>query len=158
KIVDDLLDVNRIAHGKIELKPAVVHFQDAVGLAVESCRNAIEANDIDLAIDVTTADLRVFADATRLAQVASNLLTNASRFTPAGGSIHVQVVREGNEAVLRVTDTGIGIAPDMLPRVFDLFAQADTSLNRKTGGLGVGLMVAKNLVEMQGGRIEARSA
>lgn len=157
KLVDDLLDVNRISHGKLELKPRVVHFQDAVSLAIESCRPTVEANELDLRIERTNEPLRVFADPTRLAQVATNLLTNSCKFTPPAGSIHVLITREDNEAVLRVKDTGIGISPGMLPRVFEPFSQADSSLHRKAGGLGVGLMVAKNLIEMQGGRIEAYS-
>src|SRR5262249_4465059 len=157
KLVDDLLDVSRISHGKIELNPRVIDFQESVALAIESCRPIVEAHGLTLSVEMTTEPLRVFADLTRLAQVTTNLLSNAAKFTRAGGSIHVSLRHVGNEAVLRVRDTGIGIAPDMLPRVFDLFAQADSSLNREPGGLGVGLMVAKSLIEMQGGRIEVKS-
>lgn len=158
KLIEDLLDVHRLSNAKIELRPVVLELQEAVGLAIESCRPRIEASEIDLGVETSNEPLRVFADPTRLAQVATNLIENAAKFTAPGGSIHVQVVREDGEAVLRVLDTGIGISAEMLPRIFDAFVQADSSLDRRRGGLGIGLMVAKNLVEMHGGRIEARSA
>lgn len=157
KLIEDLLDVHRLSNAKIELRPMVLELQEAVGLAIESCRPRIEASEIDLGIETSNEPLRVFADPTRLAQVATNLIDNAAKFTAPGGSIHVRVARENGEAVLRVRDTGIGISADMLPRIFDAFVQADSSLDRRRGGLGIGLMVAKNLVEMHGGRIEVRS-
>ncbi len=157
RLIDDLLDVNRITRGKIELKREHVDFQDAVRHAVETCGPAIEAKKQHVDVRLLDGRVEVFADPTRLAQVTTNLLTNAIKFTPSGGHIGVAVTDEAGEAVLRVRDDGAGISPTMLPRVFDLFAQADTSLDRSTGGLGIGLTLVKALSEAQGGRVEARS-
>ena len=158
RLLDDLLEVNRIAHGKIELKREEVPFQAAVRHAVESCRPAIEAKSLRLGVEVPEDALVVLADPVRLAQVVTNLLTNAVKFTQDAGSIRLTVVEEPGQVVMRVQDTGIGITPEMLPHVFDMFAQAEISLDRSTGGLGVGLTLAKSLTEMQGGQIEAYSS
>lgn len=158
KLVDDLLDVSRIAHGKIELEPRLIELHEPVRLALESCRPGIDARRLHLRVDLTAELLCVFADPTRITQIVTNLLVNATKYTPEGGHVAVTLAREDGEAVLRVRDDGIGLEPHMLARIFDAFAQADTSLHRGTGGLGVGLMVAKSLVERQGGRIEAASA
>ncbi len=157
RLLDDLLEVSRIAHGKIELKREEVPFQAAVRHAVESCRPAIEAKSLRLGVEVPEDALVVLADPVRLAQVVTNILTNAVKFTPDAGSIRLTVVEEPGQVVMRVQDTGIGITPEMLPHVFDMFAQAEISLDRSTGGLGVGLTLAKSLTEMQGGQIEAYS-
>src|SRR6266478_2381444 len=158
RLLDDLLEVNRIAHGKIELKREAVPFQAAVRHAVESCRPAIEAKSLRLGVEVPEDALVVLADPVRLAQVVTNILTNAVKFTQDAGSIRLTVVEEPGQVVMRVQDTGIGITPEMLPHVFDMFAQAEISLDRSTGGLGVGLTLAKSLTEMQGGQIEAYSS
>jgi len=158
RLLDDLLEVSRIAHGKIELKREEVPFQAAVRHAVESCRPAIEAKSLRLGVEVPEDALVVLADPVRLAQVVTNLLTNAVKFTPDAGSIRLTVVEEPGQVVMRVQDTGIGITPEMLPHVFDMFAQAEISLDRSTGGLGVGLTLAKSLTEMLGGQIEAYSS
>lgn len=157
KLIDDLLDVNRIAHGKVDLQQAVVDLQAAVRHAIESCLPEIKKKGLHLEVHAPDSGLLVFADPTRLAQIMTNLLTNAVKFTPAAGALCLTAALEGEEIVLRVQDTGIGISAEMLPHVFDMFAQADTSLDRATGGLGVGLTVVKNLVEMHGGRITAHS-
>jgi len=157
RLLDDLLEVSRIAHGKIELKREEVPFQAAVRHAVESCRPGIEAKSLRLGLEVPEDALVVLADPVRLAQVVTNILTNAVKFTPDAGSIRLTVVEEPGQVVMRVQDTGIGITPEMLPHVFDMFAQAEISLDRSTGGLGVGLTLAKSLTEMQGGQIEAYS-
>ena len=158
RLLDDLLEVSRIAHGKIELKREEVPFQAAVRHAVESCRPAIEAKSLRLGVEVPEDALVVLADPVRLAQVVTNILTNAVKFTQDAGSIRLTVVEEPGQVVMRVQDTGIGITPEMLPHVFDMFAQAEISLDRSTGGLGVGLTLAKSLTEMQGGQIEAYSS
>src|SRR6185436_8157635 len=118
---DDLLDVNRISHGKIELAREVVDVHDALTVAIESARPAIDANGHEVHVDRTPAPVCVEADPTRLTQVLTNLLSNAAKYTPPHGRIDVRVTVEGGEAVVSVRDTGIGIAPDMLPKVFDLF-------------------------------------
>ena len=158
RLLDDLLEVSRIAHGKIELKREEVPFQAAVRHAVESCRPAIEAKSLRLGVEVPEDALVVLADPVRLAQVVTNILTNAVKFTQDAGSIRLTVVEEPGQVVMRVQDTGIGITPEMLPHVFDMFAQAEISLDRSTGGLGVGLTLAKSLTEMLGGQIEAYSS
>jgi signal transduction histidine kinase/CheY-like chemotaxis protein len=157
-LVDDLLDLTRVSTGKIVLKSSVMSLQDAVGTAVESCRPSIDEHQLQLTMAADEQPLHIFADSTRIVQVATNILNNACKFTPRGGSIHVDVKRSDGEAVLSVRDSGIGIPPQMLERVFELFAQGDASLNRGTGGLGIGLTVTRSLVEMQGGRIEAHSS
>jgi signal transduction histidine kinase len=157
RLVDDLLDVNRIARGRIDLRRQRVDLREAVGHGVESTAPAFEAKRQPLDVAVTPDPIPVRGDPIRLAQVVTNLLGNASKFTGAGGRIAVIASREERDAVIRVRDQGIGIAPDVLPHVFDLFAQAETSIDRSTGGLGVGLWLARTLVEMQGGRVEAHS-
>ncbi|HYD47053.1 MAG TPA: sensor histidine kinase [Terriglobales bacterium] len=156
-LVDELLDVSRIAYGKIELRPQLVPLQDPIKFAVESTRAEIEANGIKLQVDLPAEPLYVHGDPKRLTQVVSNLLTNARKFTPANGCIKVRLAVEKHQATLRVRDTGIGISAEMLPRIFELFTQADTSLRRRSAGLGIGLTLAKNLIEMQGGHISAHS-
>jgi signal transduction histidine kinase/CheY-like chemotaxis protein len=158
RLVDDLLDLNRITYGKLELRPEVTSLQVTVRQAVESAWTAIEGKGVTLSLDLAEEPVAVFADGMRLSQVLTNLLDNALKFTPTGGSVAVSLRACDGEAVLTVSDTGAGISADMLPRVFEPFEQEDTSLAHSQGGLGLGLMVARGLVEAQGGRIEARSA
>ncbi|HEV7731469.1 MAG TPA: hybrid sensor histidine kinase/response regulator [Candidatus Binatia bacterium] len=156
KLINDLLDVSRIARGKIDLHPEVTRLEDAIAHATESVQPVVQARGQHL--DVHLGDVSpVLGDPTRLAEIATNLLNNATKYTSPGGRIEVSLVGEGAEVVLRVRDTGVGITPEMLPRVFDMFAQADTSMDRAAGGLGLGLTLAKRLVEMQGGSITAAS-
>jgi two-component system CheB/CheR fusion protein len=157
RLVDDLLDVNRISRGKIELRSQLIDLREPLRLALESCRPDMETSGLHVHCALPLEPVHVVADPTRVAQIVVNLLNNANKFTDLGGSVGVRLFVDHGEAVLSVRDTGIGIAPDMLPRVFDMFSQADTSLNRERSGLGVGLMIAKSLVELQGGAIEARS-
>jgi signal transduction histidine kinase/CheY-like chemotaxis protein len=157
RLIDDLLDVNRIAQGKIALRRESVDLRAAIGQAVETCLPAIEAKGLALTLDVSAQPLMITGDPVRLAQIVTNVLNNAGRYTNAPGAIALTAGLEKRQAVVRVKDTGVGIAPEMLPRVFDLFVQADTSLDRRQGGLGLGLALAKNLAEMQGGAVEARS-
>jgi CheY-like chemotaxis protein len=131
--------------------------QDAIANAVESSRVFIEARQQHFEIDVPEAPLYVHADATRLSQVLANLLNNAAKFTPEGGTVRLAVRREGEQAVLVVEDSGIGIPPEMLPRVFEMFTQVDRSLERTQSGLGIGLNISKRLVELHGGTISAHS-
>jgi two-component system, chemotaxis family, CheB/CheR fusion protein len=157
RLVDDLLDVARITHGKIRLRRDRVMLSDAIERAVEISRPLIESRGHTLTITATD-DALIEADPARLEQVVDNLLTNAAKYTPMGGQIAVTSERVGDEIVLRVRDNGLGIAPETLPHVFDLFAQGDTRLDRAQGGLGIGLTVVRRLVELHGGRVEAQSA
>jgi CheY-like chemotaxis protein len=158
RLVDDLLDVSRVGTGKIELRRDRVPLSAAVNSAVEACRPLIEESRHQLSVSMPMEPIHVDADLTRLSQVISNLINNAAKYTEPAGRIWVNVDREGDDAVVRVRDTGVGIPPDMLCRIFELFAQVDSSLDRAKGGLGIGLTLARRLVEMHGGSLEAASA
>jgi signal transduction histidine kinase/ActR/RegA family two-component response regulator len=158
RLVDDLLDMSRITRGKINLCKETVDLARVVSTAVETSLPLIESKGHELTVLLPETPLQVYADATRLAQVVSNLLNNAAKYTEPAGRIGLAVERLDGEARVSVRDTGIGIAPDMLPRVFDLFMQAESSADRAQGGLGVGLSLVRRLVEMHGGRVEAHSA
>jgi len=157
RLVDDLLDVSRVMRGKIELRRERVELSTVVARAVETVQPLIEAHGHELTVQLSPESLPLDADPVRLAQVVGNLLTNAAKYTEANGRIRLTAQREGGEAVLRVRDTGIGIAPNMLPHVFELFVQADHAATRSQGGLGIGLTLVKNLVEMHHGTVEAHS-
>ncbi len=158
RMVDDLLDVSRITRGKVELRRAPLDLGEVVRHAVETARPLAEAKQQRLQAEPAAEPLPLNGDATRLEQVLSNLLRNAVKFTGPGGLIEVSVRRDGNaEAVVLVRDDGIGIAPELLPHVFDLFAQGEQPLDRSGAGLGIGLTLVRSLVEMHGGRVYARS-
>jgi len=157
RLVDDLLDVSRISRGKINLKRECIKLAHVVADAVEIARPHVEARKHQLTVSQPPEPVWLEADATRLAQVVSNLLINAAKYTEKGGHIGLTVEREGEDAVLRVRDTGVGIAPEMLPHVFEMFTQADRSLDRSQGGLGIGLTLVRHLVEMHGGQVQAAS-
>jgi CheY-like chemotaxis protein/two-component sensor histidine kinase len=157
RLVDDLLDVSRIARGKVELKTEPVEMADLVVRAIEMASPLIEQRRHVLSVDVPRRGLRVEADPTRLAQVISNLLTNAAKYTAPGGRIRVSAHRTTGEVVLRVRDSGVGITRDVLPHVFDLFVQGRQSIDRSQGGLGLGLTIVRSLVEGHGGSVQARS-
>jgi PAS domain S-box-containing protein len=157
RLVDDLLDVSRITRGKITLRKEPMDLAAVVARAVETSRPLIDARRHELAVTLPPEPLRVQADPTRLAQVFANLLNNAAKYTQEGGRIGLTAARTGTEVEVRVRDSGIGIAPEMLPRVFDLFAQADQSLEHSDGGLGIGLTLVRTLVEMHGGTVQAFS-
>jgi signal transduction histidine kinase/ActR/RegA family two-component response regulator len=157
RLVDDLLDLNRIAYGKLELRPEAVFLQGPVTLGIESSQGAFAEKGVDLVLDLAEHPIVVFADSTRVSQVVMNLLANALKFTPAGGRVTVSLQAVEREAVICVRDTGAGIPAELLPRVFEPFEQADMSLAHGSGGLGIGLMIARGLIESQGGKIEAHS-
>jgi CheY-like chemotaxis protein len=157
RLVDDLLDVSRITRGLITLRREPVVLADAVARAVEMVRTDVDARAQAFTVSLPAVPIRLDADPARLAQVVANLLGNASKYTPPGGSIWLTAERLDGEVVLRVRDTGSGIAPHLLPHVFDLFVQGDASLARTAGGLGIGLTIVHRLVVMHGGRVEARS-
>ncbi|WP_437274877.1 ATP-binding protein [Sorangium sp. So ce375] len=162
RLVDDLLDVSRITRGTVELRLEDVDLAAAVRGAVAAVSPAVEARRHALSVEVGPGAFGMRADATRLEQVVTNLLTNAAKYTPPGGAISVRLTREAAggapEAVLRVRDTGRGIPAAMLEKVFDLFTQVDQSIDRSTGGLGLGLTLVRRLVEMHGGSVVAESA
>jgi signal transduction histidine kinase len=158
RLVDDLLDVSRISRGKIHLQLAAVEAAAVVHSAVETSRPLIDERRHDLVLSLPAEPVRLEADPVRMAQVLSNLLNNAAKYTDPGGRIWLGVEADAGEVVFRVRDSGLGIAPEMLPRIFDLFIQADKSLDRAHGGLGVGLTLVRFLVGMHGGRVEAHSA
>jgi PAS domain S-box-containing protein len=157
RLVDDLLDVARITRGRMTLRLEPVRLAAVVERAVETSKDLVEARGHDLVVSLPEEPLHVNADPTRLEQVIGNLITNAAKYTEPGGRIEVTVRREGEQAELRVRDNGIGIAPEMLSRVFDLFAQVQHGLARSEGGLGIGLTVVRRLVELHGGRVDVRS-
>jgi CheY-like chemotaxis protein/two-component sensor histidine kinase len=157
RLVDDLLDVSRVTLDKLELRKQRVGLAVVVLAAVEASRPLIDQSGHCLTVVLPPEPVELDADLTRLAQVFLNLLNNASKYTEPGGQIRLTATHEGGEVVVSVQDTGIGIAPEMLPRVFEMFMQADRALNRPYSGLGIGLTLVKRLVQMHGGSIEARS-
>jgi signal transduction histidine kinase/CheY-like chemotaxis protein len=157
RLVNDLLDISRITTGKMILKKERVALGDIVKSAVEAARPLIEARGHRLDVNLPPAAVTVYADPTRLAQILLNLLNNAAKFTDSGGTITFAAEVRNAELLITVTDTGIGISAKMLPVIFDMFAQADRSLERAQAGLGVGLTLVKHLVELHGGAIVARS-
>jgi PAS domain S-box-containing protein len=157
RLVDDLLDVARITSGRIELRSEPVELAALIRSAVEVSKPLIDVANHRLATTLPPRPITVEGDAIRLTQVITNLLNNAAKYMEPGGQIWLTAASEGDEAVISVRDTGIGIAPDMLPRVFQMFTQVDRDGKHTQGGLGVGLALARQLVEMHGGRIEGRS-
>ena len=158
RLVDDLLDVSRISRGKIVLRTERVELSRIISQAVEATRALYRSMNHELALTLPPEPVYLDADPTRLAQVVGNLLNNACKFTESGGRISLAVEREGTQVVIRVKDNGVGIAADDLPRIFEMFTQIDSSLERSPTGLGIGLTLVKTLVEMHGGTVEAHSA
>ena len=157
RLVDDLLDVSRITRGKVDLRKETVSISQVAVKAVEMASMLLEQRRHHLTIDVPAVGLVWHGDATRLAQVIANLLTNAARYTEPGGDIRLRARREGDEIVITVIDNGRGMEPELLARAFELFFQGQQRLDRAEGGLGIGLALVKNLVELHGGTVTARS-
>jgi len=157
RLVDDLLDISRITRGKIRLKSRLIELGAVVGAAIEMASPLLESRRHRLEVEVPRSGLVVEGDPDRLAQVMGNLLTNAAKYTEPQGQVEVRASREGHEVVVRIRDSGIGIAPELLPRVFDLFVQGKRALDRSQGGLGLGLAIARSLVELHGGSVSAGS-
>jgi signal transduction histidine kinase len=158
RLIDDLLDISRINRGKIELRRERVELGPVIKHAVEAVRPLTQERQQELILKLPPEAIYLDADSTRLAQIVGNLLNNASKFTDKGGRIIIAAEEIGNEVTIRVADTGIGIAKDELHRIFDLFAQIDTSLERSQNGLGIGLTLVKTLSEMHGGNVAVDSA
>jgi PAS domain S-box-containing protein len=158
RLLEDLFDVSRITRGKVELRKKVVDLNTVVEHAAEAALPLFEACRHDLHRSLATEPLHVEGDPTRLEQIVTNLLNNAAKYTEPGGQITLALAREDDQAVLRVRDTGIGITPQMQQNIFDLFVQADHSLDRTRGGLGIGLTLVRRLVELHGGTIAVSSS
>jgi CheY-like chemotaxis protein len=157
-MVDDLLDVSRVTLGKIQLTFEPLLLGEVVRRAADHARALATQGDITLLLQIGTEPVWLNGDATRLDQVLANLLNNAAKFTPPGGTITLAADVVGTEALIRVRDTGVGIDRSLLPRIFDLFVQGDTSLDRAKSGLGIGLALVRQVVTMHGGRVVANSA
>ena len=157
RLIDDLMDVSRISSNKLELRKERVELVKVVQGAVETSRPMIEQQGHELSVSLPAGPIILDADLTRLAQVFLNLLNNSAKYTEPGGRITLAAKRQGSDVVITVTDTGIGIPADKLPRIFEMFSQVEGSLSRSQGGLGIGLCLVKRLVEMHGGSVEAHS-
>lgn len=156
RLVDDLLDVSRITRGRIDLDEDTVDVADVIAKGIEQASPLVESRDHTLVVDAPRGML-VDGDAMRLAQVIANLVTNAAKYTAPGGRIDVRARRDGEQIVIGVSDTGIGIAPEMLSNVFEVFVQAPQAIDRAQGGLGLGLTIVRRLVELHGGTVAAHS-
>ncbi|MCA1586549.1 MAG: PAS domain S-box protein [Acidobacteria bacterium] len=157
RLVDDLLDVSRIARGKVELKNEVIEMAEVVANAIEMTSPLLEQRTHSISVKLPRNGLAVEGDPTRLGQVVSNLITNAAKYTPSGGTITISGETKQGEVILRVRDTGVGISTDVLPRIFDLFVQERQAIDRSPGGLGLGLTIVRNLIERHGGTVSAHS-
>jgi PAS domain S-box-containing protein len=158
RLIDDLLDIARITKGKLQLRKERIALAAVIQSAVEASRPLIDAQAHDLTVTLPPAPVHLEADPTRLAQVFSNLLNNAAKYTAKGGRIWLTAERQGSEVAVCVRDTGIGIAAEHLPRLFEMFSQVAPALERSHGGLGIGLALVRGLVGLHGGRVDARSA
>ena len=158
RLVDDLMDVSRISSGRLELDKAPVLLSTVLHSALESSRPLMDMMGHEFSYTPSTEPLTVYADLTRLAQVFVNLLNNAAKYTPHGGCVHLSVERDGEEALVVIRDTGIGISADALPYIFDMFTQVKGASELAQGGLGIGLSLVKRLVELHGGTVEGRSS
>jgi PAS domain S-box-containing protein len=157
RLIDDLLDISRIGTNKVELRRSRVLLADVVSSAVETARPALEAAGHELTVALPPEPIYLDADLTRMAQVFGNLLNNSAKYTERGGHVWLTATRERDEVFIAIRDTGIGIPAFALPTIFDLFSQVDRSIERRAGGLGIGLALVKGLVEMHGGTVEAAS-
>jgi PAS domain S-box-containing protein len=157
RLVDDLLDISRITRNKLVLQRSPIELAEVITAAVESSRPLIEQSGHELTVALTSEPVYIDGDPVRLSQVFQNLLNNAAKYTERGGRISLIAERQDDSVVVRVKDTGVGIPPDTLPRLFEMFYQADRSLERAQSGLGVGLTLVRRLVDAHGGRVEARS-
>ena len=156
-LIEDLLDVSRIISGKMQLESETVSLVSIIQSTLDANRPIAEKQGVQIQSQLDALADEIYGDQHRLQQIINNLLTNAIKFTPTGGTATVELKRVGNKAKLSVVDSGIGIEPGLLPHIFDRFKQADASSKRKYGGLGLGLTIVKNLVELHGGSVEAYS-
>jgi two-component system CheB/CheR fusion protein len=157
RLLDDLLDVSRITHGRIMLRTEVLDVRETTRSAIESLGPLMAERETRLTVDLPDEPVFIIGDATRLQQIQANLLGNASKYSPRGADVHLEMKTEDSDVVIRVSDNGRGIAPDTLPRIFDLFVQGEQSIDRADGGLGIGLTLLRSLVELHHGSVEAYS-
>jgi CheY-like chemotaxis protein len=157
RLIEDLMEVSRMSTGRIHLSEERLDMRGVVGRAVETVRPLIAQRRHAISVSLPEAPIWLLGDAGRLEQVVVNLLTNAAKYTDEAGHIWLGLEQVGDEAVLRVRDTGVGIAPELLPRIFELFTQGERSLDRAQGGLGVGLALVRQIVQLHHGRVEAAS-
>ena len=157
RLLEDLLDVSRIAHDKLALRRQRVELSEVVHNAIETCGPHLDAGRHALEVALPPGPVFLHADPVRLAQVFSNLISNAAKYTPPGGHIRVTGERRGDEVAISVKDDGVGISAEMLPRLFEIFSQGERALERSQGGLGVGLSLVRGLLGLHGGRVEAKS-
>jgi signal transduction histidine kinase/ActR/RegA family two-component response regulator len=158
KLVDDLLDISRIQKGKFQLHKEHLDLGKAISRAVESCEHLIQLQDHTISVEIQSSPpLHIDADPTRVDQILVNLISNATKYTPSQGTITIKAAHEQGMAVIRVRDNGVGIEPEMLQRIFEVFTQVEQSIERRQGGLGLGLKLVKDLAEMHGGSVEAKS-
>lgn len=157
RLLDDLLDVSRITHGRIVLRNELVDIREATRSAIEALRPFLAEHDTRLVVDIPDESIPVVGDPARLQQIQANLLSNASKYSPRGSDVRLEIRREDQDVIIRVSDNGRGISPEQLPHMFELFVQGEQSLDRSDGGLGIGLTLMKNLVELHRGTVEAHS-
>jgi len=157
RLVDDLLDVSRVMQGKVQLRRAPVELRQLIGHVIDEVKSTVDASQQELVVQLPSSIVWVDGDSVRISQIVSNLLANAVKFTPAGGTLTVNLVREGAQAVITIADTGSGIERNMLEKIFEPFTQIASSLDRSRGGLGIGLALVKSLAELHGGSVVAES-
>ncbi|RMF41281.1 MAG: response regulator [Planctomycetota bacterium] len=157
RLLDDLLDLSRIMRGEIELRKRVIDLREVTSDSILATRSVVQSHELNLESEITDKPLPVYGDPVRLQQMIVNLLVNATKYTPAGGQIHVALERKRNRAVLTIRDTGVGMSQDLLEKIFEPFVQADETLARSEGGLGLGLTLVKSIVEAHGGTVTAHS-
>ena len=158
RLMDDLLDVARISQGKMELRKKVIDIAQVIERAVDACRSSIEGREHQLTVTIPMRPLLIRGDATRMEQVITNLLSNATKYTETGGQIRLNAEEIGTEVVIKIRDSGIGIDPEALLYIFDLFVQPVRRVDHSEGGLGLGLALVNKIVELHGGTVEASSA
>jgi len=157
-LVDDLLDVSRVSQGKISLRKSRIELTEILHSAIEASQHNLDAGKHQFVVEMPAEPIWLDADLTRLSQVVSNLLNNAAKYTPEGGTVTLTAVSDGAMAEIRVSDTGVGIPPEMQSRIFEIFAQVEDHLTKAQGGLGIGLALAKQLVSLHGGTLGVASA
>ena len=157
RLVNDLLELSRVTSGKIALKRSIIDFTTTVTQCLQTIEPQMKERHIHLELDRSDEPLYIDGDATRIDEIVSNILTNAMKYTPEGGTVHVALRRDDGHAVFRVRDTGVGIAPERLGMIFELFGQAENAIGRAQGGMGIGLALVRNLVELHGGTVTASS-